>query len=416
MDWRTLSARWSSGNEERPLETPRRWIAHTSHDLIAAPHRPRPRAHSRGELKAVSESASESGSASSTPPRLITLDGSKGEGGGQILRTALTLALLTGRPFRIVKIRANRDKPGLRPQHVTAVASAAELGGPGVAVIGGTVGSRDLTFRPVAYTPRDLRIDIGTAGSTALVLQTLHLATALRTDRPVRLVLAGGTFNLSAPSFPFLATTWRAHLAALGAPIALAMPRAGFYPRGGGELDAWVEPAQLRAITLTDRGPLLRIHGTAGIARLNPAITERMRTRALARLAARGLAAEIELADWPSLPHVQGTALALTAEPTHAPPATFVGLGERGKPAEHVADEAVDELLAFLDAEAGALDPHSADQILLPLALAPGRSEYTVTDVTEHLRTNAATIAAFLDRAITIEEPTTNHPGRVVVA
>src|SRR5207237_2342270 len=102
---------------------------------------------------------------------------------------------------------------------------------------------------------------------------------------------------------------------------------------------------------------------------------------------------------------------------SHAPPATFVGLGERGKPAETVADEAVDELLAYLDAEAGtgAVDPHSADQILLPLALAPGRSEYTVTAVTEHLRTNAATIGAFLDRDIRLETPTDDRPGRVVV-
>src|SRR5262249_54972165 len=153
--------------------------------------------------------------------------------------------------FRIVKIRANRDKPGLRPQHLKAVTSAAELGD--AAVIGAAVGSRDLTFRPAAYTPRDLQIDIGTAGSTALVLQTLHLAVALRSDRPVRLALTGGTFNPSAPSFPFLADTWRAHLAALGAPIALAMPRAGFYPRGGGALDAWIEPAQLRPLVLTDR-------------------------------------------------------------------------------------------------------------------------------------------------------------------
>ena len=150
----------------------------------------------------MSESASESESASSSTPRLVTLDGSKGEGGGQILRTALTLALLTGRPFRIVKIRANRDKPGLRPQHVTAVASAAELGGPGVAVIGGTVGSRDLTFRPAAYTPSDLRIDIGTAGSTALVLQTLHLATALRTDRPVRAGAGRGDVQPLGPVVP----------------------------------------------------------------------------------------------------------------------------------------------------------------------------------------------------------------------
>ncbi len=346
--------------------------------------------------------------------RLVTLDGSHGEGGGQILRTALTLALLTGRPFRIVKIRANRDKPGLRPQHLTAVAAAAELGN--AEVVGGSVGSRDLTFRPSAYMPRDLHIEIGTAGSTCLVLQTLHLAIALRTDRPVRVELSGGTFNPKAPSYPFLATTWRAHLAALGAPIALAMPRAGFYPRGGGALDAWIEPAQLRPLTLTDRGPIVKLHGIAGVARLTPTIAERMRARAESRLAGRDLA--ITLADWPSLGHVQGAAIALTAEPTHGAPATFVGLGERGKPAETVADEAVAELLDFLDAPAGAVDPHSADQLLLPLALAPGRSEYTVTAVTKHLRTNIATIAAFLDREIYLVEPDadTDRPGRVVVA
>src|SRR5262249_51683325 len=162
----------------------------------------------------------------------------------------------------------------------------------------------------------------------------------------------------------------------------------------------------------------------------------RMRTRTLTRLAARGLTAEIEitLADWPSHPHVQGAALALTAESAQGPPATFTGLGERGKPAETVADEAVDELLAFLDAPAraappapppdaalpppppppppppAAVDPPPPDQTLPPLALAPGRSEYTVTAVTEHLRTNAATIAAFLDRKIAIEKPSAGHP------
>jgi RNA 3'-terminal phosphate cyclase (ATP) len=332
----------------------------------------------------------------------------------------LTLALLTGRPFRIVKIRANRDKPGLRPQHLTAVAAAAELGN--AEVVGGSVGSRDLTFRPSAYTPRDLQIEIGTAGSTCLVLQTLHLAIALRTDRPVRVELSGGTFNTKAPSYPFLATTWRAHLAALGAPIALAMPRAGFYPRGGGALDAWIEPAQLRPIILTDRGPIVKLHGTAGVARLNPAIAERMRTRAGSQLAGRDLDVTLADCDWPSLGHVQGAAIALTAEPTHGAPVTFVGLGERGKPAETVADEAVAELLDFLDAPAGAVDPHSADQLLLPLALAPGRSEYTVTAVTEHLRTNIATIGAFLDRDIRLVEPDADDgddacgPGRVVVA
>ena len=345
--------------------------------------------------------------------RLITLDGSRGEGGGQILRTALMLSILTGRSFRIVKIRANRDKPGLRPQHLKAVETAASLAG--AEVVGASIGSRDLTFRPAPYIPRDLQIDIGTAGSTALVLQTLHLPLALRAEQPIRLTLMGGTFNMAAPSFPFLETTWRAHLASLGSTMALAMPSAGFYPRGGGQLDAWIEPANLKSLTLTDRSPLTRIDGIAGVSNLRPEIARRMRDQAEARLAERGLSAEIELVDWPSLG--QGAAISLSATYGQGGiPATFVGLGERGKPAEVVADEAVAELLAFHDAGGGAVDPHSADQILVPLALAPGRSEYTVSAVTEHLLTNVMTIRAFLDRAIEVEESEGDGPGRVIIA
>jgi RNA 3'-terminal phosphate cyclase (ATP) len=345
----------------------------------------------------------------SDPDRLVTLDGSRGEGGGQILRTALTLSLITGRPFRLVKVRQNRDKPGLRPQHLAAVEAAAALGAAEVA--GASVGSRDVTFRPGAYEPRDLSIDIGTAGSTAMVLQTLHLPLALRARGPVRLTLIGGTFNTKAPSFPFLDATWRPLLALMGMPIALAMPSAGYYPRGGGRLEAWIEPAKPRAWTRIERGPLRRITGVAGLTNLHE-VRERMRTRALDRLAERGLSADIELVLWPGVG--QGTAIALTAEHDGLP-ATFVGLGQRGKPAEAVADEAVEELLDYLDAEgAGAIDPHSADQILLPLALADGRSEYTVAAVTEHLRTNVETIRAFLDRPIAIDEPA-DGPARVVV-
>jgi RNA 3'-terminal phosphate cyclase (ATP) len=344
----------------------------------------------------------------------VTLDGSHGEGGGQILRTALSVSLLTGRPFRMIKVRANREKPGLRPHHLKAVEAAAILGQ--AEVTGAAVGSRELAFRPSAYTPHDLTIDIGTAGSTGLVLQTLHLPLAMRTESAVRVVLTGGTFNPKAPPFPFLEQTWRGYLAAFGMPLAMAMPSAGFYPRGGGQLDAWIEPGTPRAWILTDPGPLVRIRGVAGVANLRDDIAARLRDRALGRLAEAGLDAdlEIEIARWPS--PGQGAALSLTAHHEHAIPATFVGLGERGKPAETVADEAVEELLAYELAAPGAVDPHSADQILLPLAMADGRSIYTVTEVTEHLRTNAATIRAFLDRPIAIEEPDEDgRPGRVVV-
>ena len=233
---------------------------------------------------------------------------------------------------------------------------------------------------------------------------------------------SGGTFNTNAPSWPFLASTWQAYMAALGAPVCLTMPEAGFYPRGGGRLVAEVTPAALRPLTLVDRGPLVRITGAAGVARLGMSIAARMRDRATQRLAAAGIAATvaIDLVQWnaPS----PGAAIHLSAEHgvpgqgVAPPPATFVGLGERGKLAEAVADEAVDELLAF-ESAGGAVDPHSADQILIPLALAAGPSAYTVPAVTEHLRTNARTIRAFLDRTITIDGDGTGtgQPGRVIV-
>ena len=332
-----------------------------------------------------------------------------GEGGGQILRTALSLALITGRPFQIDEIRANRDKPGLRPQHLKAVESAAALCE--ARVEGASIGSSELTFRPGSVQARDTTVEIGTAGSTAMVLQTLQLPLAMRADRPVRLVLTGGTFNPEAPSAPFLETTWRAYWAALGMPVALAMPAAGFFPKGGGRLEAWIEPGTPQPYVRLDRGPLRRLRGTAGVCNLNIGIADRMKAQAEDRLALYGHLAEIEIVEWTG--PGQGAALSLIAE-YDGPPATFVGQGRRGKPAEAVADEAVDELLAYLDAP-GAVDAHSADQILVPLALADGVSAYTVAEVTEHLRTNVATIGAFLDRAIRIEEPI-EGPARVVVA
>jgi len=408
--------RWSNGralpearSEDRRAR--KRWVSHAPHDAIPPPVRVSWNAPEKQE-----QPGDEPLVAASTYPseRLVDLDGSHGEGGGQILRTALALALLTGLPFRMTSIRANRDKPGLRPQHLKAVAAAAKLGQ--AVVTGAAAGSRELLFRPGAYAPTDLTIDIGTAGSTSLVLQTLHLPLAMRAETAVRVVLTGGTFNPKAPAYSFLEHTWRAYLAALGLPIALAMPAAGFYPRGGGRLEAWIEPGVPRAWIQTGRGSLRRILGTAGVANLGDNIARRLRDRAVHRLQEHGLTAaiEIETVRWPS--PGQGAALSLIAEHEGAIAATFVGLGQRGMPSEDVADEAVDQLLAFEAVDQGAVDPHSADQLLLPLALAEGRSIFTVSQTTDHLRTNAVTIGAFLDRPITIEEPSTaGQPGRVVV-
>ena len=376
----------------------RRWLAHARHEPHVGPHRRRPPERSAEHLPM-------------SPNDLVVLDGSKGEGGGQILRTALGLSLITGRPFKIAKIRANRDNPGLRPQHLAAVEAAAILGD--AEVVGSAVGARELTFRPGRFEARDLEYAIGTAGSTALVLQTLHLPIALSAVRGVKLGISGGTFNHKAPSYPFLEATWRRHMASLGLAVSMSMPAAGFYPRGGGDLEVWIEPGTPRPLTRIDRGRLLSIRGTAGICRLpRNEIPERMRNQAESILRDLTANIRIESVEWPG--PAPGAAIALTAE-YEGGFATFLGLGERGKLAETVADEAAGDLLEHHDG-GGAVDAYSADQILLPLAFAQGRSEFTVSEVTEHLRTNARTIAAFIDRAIHIFEPESEGvPGRVIV-
>jgi RNA 3'-terminal phosphate cyclase (ATP) len=329
----------------------------------------------------------------------IELDGSRGEGGGQILRTALTLSLLTGRPFRMKKIRANRSKPGLRPQHLKAVEAAALVGL--AEVVGARLGALELAFAPGEYVPRNLTIDIGTAGSTGLVLQTLHLPLAMRAESPVRLRLKGGTFNPMAPAFSFLETTWRGYLRAFGLRLELAMLAAGFYPKGGGKIEAVIGPGVPARYVQITRGRLLKLHGVAGVSNLPDNIAERMKKRAIDRLGSEGLLCEIVLVRWRG--PGQGAAISLIAEHEGTVPGTFVGLGERGKPSEAVADEAVDQLLAFESVADAAVDLHSADQILLPLAFAGGRGEFSVSHVSEHLRTNVETIGAFLDRKIAVE-------------
>jgi RNA 3'-terminal phosphate cyclase (ATP) len=189
------------------------------------------------------------------------------------------------------------------------------------------------------------------------------------------------------------------------------MPRAGFYPVGGGQLDAWIEPAVPQPISRLDRGPLKRVYGVAGVCNLRHGnIAERMRDTALSKLSTNAAQVEIALVEWPGAG--QGAAISLTAEYEFVS-STFVGLGERGKPAEAVARDAIAELLAY-ENQPGAVDPHSADQLVLPLALAAGKSEFTTTEVTEHLRTNIATVRAFLEREIRLDEHE-DGPARVTI-
>jgi RNA 3'-terminal phosphate cyclase (ATP) len=331
----------------------------------------------------------------STP--LLELDGSFGEGGGQVLRTSLALSLLTGKAFRLVNVRAGRAKPGLQPQHLMSVRAAAQIGR--AQMRGSSLGSSTLQFEPGSVTAGNYRFDIGTAGATGLVLQTVLLPLALRGQATSQLVLIGGTHVTASPCFHFLDSTWRSYLDRLGVRLALDMARPGFYPRGGGQVEARIQPCgQLRGLHLRERGPI-RLSGFSAVAGLPEHIARRQARRALFRLEQRDLQATIREETWEGGP---GSVLAVIAETTPVP-ALFFGLGARGKPAERVADECVDQVLAYIAAAPAAVDAHSADQLVLPLALAEGPSEYTVAEVTKHLTTNIAVIRRFVEREIHCE-------------
>jgi RNA 3'-phosphate cyclase len=338
----------------------------------------------------------------------IELDGSLGEGGGQILRTSLALSLLTGQTFHLRNVRARRPKPGLQAQHLRSVLAAAEVGG--ARVNGASLGSCDLLFEPGTVTAGNRRFEIGTAGATGLVLHTIYLPLALRGGEPSEVTLVGGTHVTTSPSFHFLEGTWRRYLELTGLRIGLRLDRPGFYPRGGGVVCAFVQPCQsLRGVSLGERGEVA-ITGISAVAGLDPGIARRQARRAEHLLKREGHEVEVREESWEGGP---GSVVILTVE-TGSVPATFVGLGARGKPAEVVATEAVEQVVAYLRAGESLVDPHSADQLVLPLALAEGASEYRTTEVTPHLSTNVAVIKQFLRREIEIEGAE-GDPGRVLV-
>lgn len=328
---------------------------------------------------------------------VVELDGSSGEGGGQILRSALALSIVTGRPCRVENLRAGREKPGLQPQHLMAVQAAAAICD--AAVDGAHLHSRSLTFHPGPVQPGDYRFDVGTAGSAPLVVQTVYLPLA-RAATASTLTLTGGTHVPQSPSFHYLELVWRPFLAQIGFELELALERAGFYPPGGGEIRALIQPlTRARPLVSLARGDLQAIEGVSAVANLPLSIAARQRNQALQRLNAIAPAVGIELETLQAVS--PGTMLGLLARFEHGH-AGFFALGARGKPAEQVADEAVDALFEFLTTTA-VLDPHAADQLLLPLALADGASALSVSRITRHLLTNRDVVRAFLPVTIEID-------------
>ncbi len=344
---------------------------------------------------------------------MIHIDGRMGEGGGQILRSALALSIATGRSLRIDHIRKNRKPHGLKAQHLAGVLGAARISSGEALGAGGRpveVGETVLDFRPGQTRPGQYLFEIGTAGSTGLLLHGIYLPLLLagaRTD----LELVGGTHVPWSPTYDDNERIWSAALAAVGANVTLSMERAGWYPKGGGRIRARIEPwRDRRPIDWTDRGALRSVEARSVASNLPDHVGRRQYERAEARLARLGLAPDMELRTPPSIGQGTSVFVALRYERGLA---SFVALGEIGKRAEVVAEEACGKVADFLSGTA-AVDEHLADQILLPLAFVPGTSRFTTRRVTRHLTTNADVVRAFGVAEIAIEGAE-GEPGLVTV-
>ena len=326
---------------------------------------------------------------------LIELDGATGEGGGQILRSALTLSMITGQPFRITNIRANRSKPGLMRQHLVAVQSAAQISD--AVVTHAEVGSTELTFSPGRVKAGDYQFAIGTAGSCTLVLQTLLLA-LMHADGRSTVRITGGTHNGMAPPAHFLQRAYSRMLKAMGAVVDVELVRAGFYPAGGGVMIATVAPcAQLKQISVMEPGKRVAGFAEALIAGIPLAVA----TREL-DVVGVGMGWNEQQLLVRGLPGDQGpgNALLITLESEHVTE-VFTALGEKAVRAESVAKSALNEARRYI-ASGAAVGEHLADQLLLPMALAGGGS-FTADVVSQHALTNAEVISRFLPVRIRFE-------------
>jgi RNA 3'-terminal phosphate cyclase (ATP) len=327
----------------------------------------------------------------------VDIDGSRGEGGGQVLRTSLALAIVTGRKLRMRRIRAGRKRPGLQAQHLACVSAAARLCNGVARAPGGKpleIGGQELELVPGTEQASVLELDIGTAGSTTLLVQTI-LVPAIASGKPLKAIVTGGTHNPLAPPFEFLDRVFLPHLRAMGADVTATLEQHGFLPRGGGRLVVEVRPSKLAPIQIVEAGPVVARRATAIVAGLPRHIAEReiavaqerldhpvCEIRELAKAGPHNLfMAEVELAS--------GARELATAH------------GRKGYPAEDVADDALDELEDFVEAGVP-VGEHLADQLLLPMAVAGG-GRFRTDALSLHATTNLDTIREFLDLPIRTE-------------
>jgi RNA 3'-terminal phosphate cyclase (ATP) len=320
---------------------------------------------------------------------MITIDGSHGEGGGQILRTSLSLSLITGKPFSIEKIRSKRKKPGLMRQHLTAVNAAAQIGN--AKVSGNAIGSQAFHFKPQAIRCGKFHYAIGTAGSCALVLQTI-LPALIMADGPSEVILEGGTHNPFAPSFDFLTKSFLPLVSRMGPRVVAELEKPGFFPAGGGRFRVAIAPHKaLKTLSLMERGPIKRRSACASVSNLPMNIAHRELNVVSKKLGwPRECLQAVNVED----AHGAGNVLSIELE-SDALTEVFTGFGERGVPAEKVAARAAGQALDYLSYNVP-VGRYLADQLLVPLAIAGGGRFLTVPP-SRHTLTNIGIIKCFMD-------------------
>jgi RNA 3'-phosphate cyclase len=340
--------------------------------------------------------------------KLIDIDGSYGEGGGQILRTALALSAVLKKPFTIHHIRSKRKNPGLQAQHLEAVKALARI--TEADTEGVQFGSQKISFSPRNILPGDYQFEVRTAGSISLLLQAIFLPLCLAPGTS-RLVLVGGTHVPWSPSYHYLSEVLLSTLKLIGISVIATIEKWGFYPRGGGRIQMEIHPiGELKPSHLVNRGSLRKICGLSATSNLPKHVAERQKENALKRIH-EDLEIDTDIKLCYHVPsNGPGSFLFLLAE-YEKTVAGFSSLGSRGKPAEKVADEAVNALKDFNRSE-GCIDPHLADQLIPFLALAKGNSSFTTTQMTDHLLTNIWVVERFLQEKIG-KWGEKGRPGRV---
>ncbi|MFN3134794.1 MAG: RNA 3'-terminal phosphate cyclase [Candidatus Kryptonium sp.] len=332
-----------------------------------------------------------------TKPELIQIDGSQGEGGGQMLRTSLALSVLLLKPFEMINIRANRPNPGLQAQHLKAVEASAIISN--AVVEGAVIKSNWIKFFPRELRYGNFRFDIGTAGSTSLVLQTLYLPLSFANGSS-NLTITGGTHVSWSPTFDYIKNCWLYFMKRIGLKIDVQLKRAGFYPHGGGEIKALINPAdEIEPLNLVDRGKLIKIQIYSVHTNLTDEVAKRQARAAEKILKNYG---EVEVIIGELSSHSKNTTIAITGIFENSV-CCYTNLGEKGKRAEVVAEEASEKFLKFLSTNS-AVDEYMADQILPLISLAPGTSEFTTPRLTNHLKTNMDVIKKFVDVEFEITE------------